>query len=276
MKPPTPAATISSQDLLACAVTTAKTAGTHALQNIGRRSEVHRTYRHDVKLQLDLECQELAIRTIHEHFPDHAILAEEDERHNREIPQGYQWIVDPIDGTVNFSHGFPIWCCSVAVRLGEKVLAGAIFAPALGHLYEVTHDGPALCDGENIHVSTVPRLDQAIIFTGMDKDAAPEAPPLTFFSAIAGAAQKARIIGSAALDLCAVACGQGDGYFESGIYLWDVAAAGLLVERAGGKTERLSTLRENRLCYMAGNGRINDELRTLLAENGLKKLPDGD
>ena len=262
---------INSQDLLQCAADAARQAGGHVLQNIGRRREVFKSFRHDVKLQLDLEAQAQAESAIRARFPDHALLGEEDEEGKVQARSPFRWIIDPIDGTVNFSHGFPVWCCSIAVQFENQTVAGVVFAPEMNELYHATWDGPACCNRREIRVSDVDALATAMVFTGLDKKADARHAPFSLFTRIAEAVQRPRIIGSAALDLCHVAAGHGDGYFESGIYIWDIAAAGLIVERAGGRTETLAHKENHRMAYMATNGRIHDEFKKLL----LAAPPDG-
>ena len=269
-----PSAAPSPEELLDCAVSAVRAAGAHALNNLARRTEVMSASDHDVKLQLDLECQEKAVETILSHFPDHNILGEEDEpgcqvsgvRCQKEHPaSSYEWIVDPIDGTVNFFHGVPFWCSSVAVRRDGQVLAGAVFAPELDELYTATADGPAECNGSRISVSRTATLPEAMVLTGMDRTAVTGLPSFSLFEKIADNAQKARIMGSAAVDICLVARGRADAYFEAGIYIWDIAAAGLIVERAGGKTEHLRDADTNqRLTWLATNGLVHEELKELL------------
>lgn len=249
--------------LLETAVSAARAASGHAVANRHRRHEVAARFRHDVKLNLDAEAQTAALAVIRRSFPDHAIIAEEDAA-RPERRSEYEWIVDPIDGTVNFSHGMPQWCSAVAVRRGDTVLAGAVCAPDVGELYTATIDGPACMNGKAIRVSSVGRLDEAIVFTGLDKKVDPALKPFFYFESIALNTQKARVMGAAALDICHVAAGQGDGYFEAGIYIWDVAAAGLVVQRAGGTIETLRRLDADRLVFLASNGIIHAEFRKLV------------
>ena len=119
----------SLDTLLECAVHAVRTAGKHALDNRGRRTEIVKRTPHDVKLRLDIECQQKAEAAIRARFPTHAILGEEDESTGGSPVSNpeYEWIIDPIDGTVNFSHGLRRWCCSIAVRQGETMLAGAVY-----------------------------------------------------------------------------------------------------------------------------------------------------
>lgn len=258
---------VDSGILLECAIEAARAGGTHALKNIGRRREVLKQLKHDVKLRLDVESQEKVESVVHARFPDHGLLGEEDP-YEAGIPRsdsGYLWIIDPIDGTVNFSHGLPMWCCSVAVRQGDRVVAGAVYAPELDRLFTAAAGQPALCSGAPIRVSSTPTLATSIVCTGTNKNAEAGVPPFMYFERIASSVQRPRITGSAALDICFVASGAADGYFESGIYLWDISAAGLIVEQAGGRAEALGFLDSKRLRFVATNGLIHEELKQTLA-----------
>jgi myo-inositol-1(or 4)-monophosphatase len=251
--------------LLACCIEAATTAGRHALANHGRRQDALSTDRHDVKLRLDVECQAIAEKVVTARFPAHAILGEESATDIAgPAPGACEWIIDPIDGTVNFSHGLPQWCCSVAVRRDGRTLAGAVYAPVFDELYTASAGGPATCNGTVLAVSATDSLAAAIVHTGLDKNVAPELPPLEIFKRIAGAVQRPRIMGSAALDICYVAAGKADAYFESGIYIWDLAAAALIVEQAGGKAEILVRQADRRLCFAASNGRLHDAFKRVL------------
>lgn len=253
--------------LLECAVDATKAAGGYALTNWSRRREVAQTFAHDVKLALDLESQQVAEAFIRRHFPDHHILGEESpgiHPASTASDQEFEWIIDPIDGTVNFSHGLPLWCCSIAVRSRGQVVAGAVYAPALNELYTAHIESEAECNGTTLHVSTVSTLEKALVTTGLDKNLDPRLPPFEIFRELSLHVQKARIMGVAALDICRVAAGQADGYFENGIYIWDIAAANLIVERAGGRTDIIADLGEGRLRVMASNGLLHHALRDLI------------
>lgn len=257
-------ATLPHDLLLKVAVTAARTAGRHAARNLARRQESILIAAHDVKLALDVECQTIAEHTILAAFPDHAILGEETAGATAPDHSPYVWIIDPIDGTVNFSHGLPFWCCSVAVQHKGRTVAGAVFAPALNELYTATRTGPALRNGKPIRVSGTARLESALVMTGLDQKLSRRMKRLALFKAIAESVRKARVMGAAALDACRVAAGQADAYFESGIYTWDVAAAGLVVERAGGRIETLASPGPHRLIFLASNGRIHQPMKRLI------------
>lgn len=249
------------KQLLDVAIEAAYAAGSHAMANSARRMEVHKRFAHDVKLELDLECQARAAEVIRRYCPTHDFLGEEGGAFtDTETPL---WIVDPIDGTVNFSHGLPLWCSSVAVRQDGKIIAGAVFAPVLNQLYTATVDGPALCNDKPLQVSTINRMDEAIVFTGIFKD---QPLSMSIFTKLSRSVQKLRIYGSAAMDLCLLASGQGEGYFESKIYLWDIAAAGLIAERAGAKVEVLEQYDPVCCRYLVTNGLLHEPLRQLIRD----------
>lgn len=253
--------------LLAVAVQAARRASHHAFAGRARRHDANSIAHNDVKLKLDEECQAIAIRTILDAFPDHGILAEEDTEELADLKaraSEYQWIIDPIDGTVNFFHGSTRWCCSVAVRRGGETLAGAVVAPALDLVYEASADGPALCNGEPLHVSATDRPDEAMVLTGADKSEDPRRVPFRFFNAIAGAVQRPRMSGSAALDICSVAHGRADAYFEPGIFLWDIAAGDIILRRAGGTGAILRRFGGHKIAYLASNGPLHETLRQVI------------
>lgn len=223
---------ITLTHLLDVAICAAEAAGNHALKNKHRRTESTETFTHDIKLVLDAECQKIAEEVIASEFPEHGILGEENIRQNS--AEAYEWVIDPIDGTMNYTHGFPYWCCSVAVRHNNKVLAGCVHAPEFGDYYTAHIEEPAKRNGEPIRVSETRHLPESLIFTGLSKhlETAKE-PHFEMFRMLALNTQKLRINGAAALDLCHVAAGSSDGFFETGIHLWDFAAAGLIAEQAG-------------------------------------------
>lgn len=223
---------ISLTHLLDVAICAAEAAGNHALQNKDRRTEATETFSHDMKLVLDIECQKIAEDVIAGQFPKHGILGEEDERPNSS--EAYEWIIDPIDGTMNYTNGFPYWCCAVAVRYHGKVLAGCVYAPEFGDYYTAHIEDTAKLNGEPVAVSETKHLQDSMIFTGLSKHMkSTDEPHFRMFNMLALNTRKVRINGCAALDLCNIANGIGDGYLETGIYLWDYAAAALIAEQAG-------------------------------------------
>jgi len=253
---------IQHSDLLQCAIEAAHAAGNHAFNNTHRRTEIFQKTAHDVKLQLDLECQRKAEEVIGHIFPDHRILGEEGGAYYE--GDEYLWIIDPIDGTVNFTHGLPLWCSSIAVRKGRDMLAGAVFMPAMKELYTASATEVSKCNGEPIHVSDVERLEDAMVLTGLSKHLAKNEITLASFEAVSRRVQKTRLMGAAAVDICHVACGRADAYYESSIHLWDVAAAGLIVQQAGGKAETIEQISEVTMRYLCTNGKLHNAMRDLV------------
>jgi myo-inositol-1(or 4)-monophosphatase len=222
---------LSLEQLLETAIFAAKKAGAHALENEHRRTETAETFTHDVKLVLDAECQEIAEQAILKTFPNHAILGEEGIT---EVDSEYEWIIDPIDGTMNFTRGFPYWCVSIAVRKNGTVLAGCVFNPVSNECFTAHIKSKAYCNGNLIQPAQTDKLEESTLFSGISKYVNQNpAPHFKLFQTLIFNTRKVRINGSAALDICHVAAGHADGYFETTLYLWDHAAAGLIAKQAG-------------------------------------------
>lgn len=243
--------------ILAIAKQAALLSGDYALNQSQRRHDANSVSANDVKHKLDDECEALCREILRAAAPGSAILGEEGcsvwEGPEPPAPAGLEWIVDPIDGTINFFHGDPNWCCSVAARLDGRTVAGVVYAPELGLCYEASADGPALCNGAEIRVTDETDPMRALIRTGKDKSQTGEA----FVALIAGLdanCQRMRMCGSAALDVAAVAHGRADGYLQMGVYIWDVAAAELVVARAGGRCETFPRGRGYMRAFVASNG----------------------
>jgi len=264
-------ADIRWEDLLTCAVDAAKAAGEHARDQQHRRRETHAREAHDVKLALDLESQQRAASVIHRCFPEHSILGEE-ESHDRDASRPL-WIVDPIDGTVNFSHGLPLWCSSVAVEYQGQTLAGAIYAPMFDELYVAAEKHPAQMNGRDLHVSDIATLAESLVLTDTNKEPHDFPAGAALYEKCLFHAQKARVMGTAAYDLCRIASGMAEGYTALGIYPWDAAAAALMVEKAGGRFEVIERLPSRRFRAVCSNGLIHDELKALFLETVAEYCP---
>ena len=222
---------------LETAVTAARAAGDLLRENFGRELNVNAFAAHDIKLELDERAQELITQTILARFPDHAIYGEEGMGGN---PDGeFQWIVDPLDGTVNYFYGIPHFCVSVAVRrrVKEEILAGVIYDPMREEIFTTSLGAAALLNGKPIMVSERAKLADAIVSVGLAKVSQTIDVGLPLLQDMIHRVRKCRMMGSAALDLAYVACGRLDAYIETGISLWDVAAGILLVGNSGGRIE---------------------------------------
>lgn len=251
----------NTKALLEGAVAAVKAAGDHAYNNQHRRKEADEIKLNDVKLVLDRESQHHAEQAVLARYPDHAILGEEGR--SEEKPEGWTWIIDPIDGTVNYFHGLDWWCSSVAVANGSEVQAGAIYLPAFNQLYTATIDGPALCNGEPISASQTPELAQAMISTGLSRSKDPGSPTIGMFNALVGNVQKIRLMGAAAIDLCHIAAGKIDAYYESSLFWWDVAAGELILKQAGGKSVWLEDFGDYRMRILATNQPLHEEFKEI-------------
>lgn len=251
--------------LLEIAEAATRAAGAHALKHYARRAHALKTTDHDVKLELDVECQHVAAGVIKSAFPEHAFLGEEGGQEEAVAPE-YRWIVDPIDGTVNFSHGLPIWCCSIAVEHRGRSLAGAVFLPMMNELYSARVDAAAHLNGNPIRVSSTKTMRESMVYTGVLKRSDDEGASARVFDRLARDFQKVRILGSAAAELCYVACGRGDAYIETTIHVWDVAAGRLLIERAGGRAQTLFQRSPLCMCFCGGNAAMFEDFERAARE----------
>ena len=233
----------------------AREAGALLRQNFNRPKDVDDAQHHDVKIALDRESQDLITRVLLEAFPDHAILGEEGLAGNQDSP--FQWIVDPIDGTVNYLYSIPHFCISIALRHKGEIILGLIYDPMLDELWTVEKDGVPMLNGEKIAASARTKLEEAILFVGCGKDEEALKTGLARFGRASLRARKMRMMGSAALGMAYIASGRLDAYIESRISLWDVAAGIILVESAGGKVDLTPHPgEENVWSIVATNGKI--------------------
>ncbi len=197
------------------------------------RLRVEKKGHNDYVSEADHAAEKAVISTIHKHYPDHAILAEESGASG---DSDTLWIIDPLDGTTNFLHGFPVFCVSIAVKQKGRIEHGVVYDPLREELFTASRGHGALLDGRRIRVSGEIRLDRALIGTGFPFRQA-EFEISAYMAMLAKAIQNTsgvRRAGAAALDLCYVAAGRLDAFFETGLAPWDLAAGGLIVREAGG------------------------------------------
>ncbi len=198
----------------------------------------------DPVTETDLQSQETIISLIRQAFPDHHFLAEESRAGEggatvgaglKPAPTIYRWIIDPLDGTVNFAHGFPMFCVSIAFEVEGVIEYGVVYDPLREELFEAKKGQGATLNGGPIRVSTTDRLDRALLATGFPYDIRERLPEtLARLGRVLGVAQGVRRAGSAALDMAYVACGRFDGFWEENLKPWDTAAGVLLMSEAGG------------------------------------------
>jgi len=201
--------------------------------HFGRSLNVDAHEAHDIKLELDRRSQRLIESLLLEKFPHHAIYGEEGISGDQESE--FQWIIDPIDGTVNFFYSIPHFAVSIALRRNGKIIAGVIHDPMRGETWSVAEGQPATLNGLPIKVSDRTSLAESVISVGVSKTPDSIEWGLPVFQKYLFSAKKCRMMGSASLDIAYVACGRLDAYIEGQISLWDIAAGLLLVESAGGK-----------------------------------------
>jgi myo-inositol-1(or 4)-monophosphatase len=205
---------------------------------IARRSEGIRVDKKgaiDLVTDVDVAIEEMFRALIAQRFPDHHVLGEE-LGGSRTVPPGLCWVFDPIDGTTNYAHGLPIFCASVALELDGVAIVSAVYDPTRRELFTAIQGGGAFLNGRAIHVSDKGELVDAMLVTGFPYDVHDRVEEIVgLFGAFVGRARAVRRLGSAAIDLCYVAAGRLDGFWETGLKAWDIAGGSLLVSEAGGR-----------------------------------------
>ncbi len=233
----------------------------------GNAFEIDKKGEKDLVTTADKASEAAVIEAIKSRFPDHAILAEESGRTDGST--GRQWIIDPLDGTTNFAHGLGQYAVSIAFALNNEVVAGVVLNPETGELFTAVRDREAELNGRPIHVSATPGVSAALLVTGFPYDFKTTLPTLLGrFERCLSAAQGVRRLGSAALDLCYVACGRFDGFWEERLNPWDTAAGMLIARRAGAKITDFSgePFSPEKKEMLATNGVIHEIMLTLLNE----------
>jgi myo-inositol-1(or 4)-monophosphatase len=265
---------------LAAAVDAARAAGALMRKNLHAAKKINAQTQHDIKLDLDVRCQKLIERRLHRAFPQIAVLGEEGESRAANSAE-HRWVVDPIDGTVNYAHGLPHACVSIAlqtrsakrqvsgVRSQKQIthhasrvtdyitVLGVVYDPFTDELWTALRGEPARLNGRPIRVSRRRTLGEAIVSIGFSKNKATVKEALPLFCRLARRARKMRIMGSAALGLTYVATGRLDAYIERRISLWDIAAGGLIRECAGGNFVTRAVAGCHRDTMLACKGRID-------------------
>lgn len=220
------------------AIDAARQAGALIKSHYGGVLGVNELQQYDIKLELDVRSQELITAIILRRFPDHAIYGEEGLAGNQDST--CQWIVDPIDGTVNFFYGIPHFCVSIALRVDGEIVLGVIYDPNLDELFVGRKGHPPTLNGQPIQVSGRDKMADAMITVGFSKNRESIDAGLQRFRDLLFQVRKTRMLGSAALGMAYVAAGRLDAYIEEIISLWDVAAGIILVESAGGRATMFS------------------------------------
>ncbi len=254
---------------LSAAVDAARAAGDLIQARAGsiNRRDVREKGLHDLVTEVDEESQRLIMRRLTEAFPEYGFLAEEDTDGAR-TAASRRWIIDPIDGTTNFTHGVPPYAVSIALAEGEEVVVGVVLEVVSGELFTAVRGGGSFLNGERMRVSTAPDLSAALISTGFPYRSVDH---LEEYLGVLGdfmfRCQGVRRHGSASIDLAYLAAGRFDGFFETGLMPWDVAAGTLLIRESGGTVSRFSGHGDPVFSrqILASNGRLHDSLVPIVA-----------
>ena len=252
---------------LEAALSAAKEAGEVLRKGFGWQHSVRYKGEVDLVTEVDEQAEQVIREILLEAFPAYGMLAEE----GGELAgnEDARWIVDPLDGTTNYAHGLPIFCVSIGLERAGEVVLGVVHDPMREEIYVAERGGGATLNGEPIKVSDTEGLIQALIATGFPYDRAEMPEALELFGRFAATTRGMRRLGSAALDLCYVASGRLDGYYERGIWPWDLAAGSLILEEAGGKLTnyRGDVLDLDGREIVASNGRLHPSIMRLMEDD---------
>jgi myo-inositol-1(or 4)-monophosphatase len=254
---------VTSDELLAIARHAAVSAGELLSERPARLATETKSSPTDIVTQMDLAAESLIADIIRSARPDDGILGEEGA--DRVGSSGVRWVVDPLDGTVNYLYGLPGWAVSVAAEVAGAVVAAAVSVPTWGETFTATAGGGAWSDGRRLRVSAVGELETALVATGFGYDAAERAAQAAAVARLLPRVRDIRRYGAAAADLCLLAAGRVDAYFERGLQPWDHAAGALIAAEAGAVVEFGAPVGE-RVLVLAAPPRILARFRDLLAE----------
>ncbi|HSL21588.1 MAG TPA: inositol monophosphatase family protein [Vicinamibacterales bacterium] len=261
--------------LLATAIEIVTRAGAIQDAHFGRLERIEKKGNIDLVTEVDLEIERMFRALIAERFPEHRILAEEFGAGTEgSASSPYCWIFDPVDGTTNYAHGMPIFCSSLALEIDGRIEVAAVYDPTRRELFTAERGGGARLNGAPMRVSGAERLIDSMLCTGFPYNVHEIVDELVgLFASFVGRARAVRRLGSAAIDLCYVAAGRLDGFWERLLSPWDIAAGALLVEEAGGQVSGLDggpfNVRAGEV--VASNGRIHGDLLATIAEYRSRK-----
>jgi myo-inositol-1(or 4)-monophosphatase len=223
----------------------------------------------DLVTEVDLECERMCRAVLAERFPDHDVLAEElGATRSAKTPSRDRWVFDPLDGTTNYAHGLPIFCSSLALEIDGRAEVGAIYDPTRRELFTAERGQGARVNGTPLQVSSTVDLIDALLVTGFPYDVHKRTGDLVgLFGEFLARARAVRRLGSAALDLCYVAAGRLDGFWEQHLQPWDVSAGALIVEEAGGRITGMDGTAFNPAGghLVASNGHLHDQMRAVIS-----------
>lgn len=265
--------------LLATAVEAVQKAGAVQMAHFGRPMRIDKKGTIDLVTEVDVAVERMFRTLVAQRFPDHQVLGEElqeDDRLRGRVA-GYCWVFDPIDGTTNFAHGLPIFCASLGLELDGQAIVAAVYDPTRRELYTAERGEGARLNGERLAVSPAADVLNSLLCTGFPYTVHETAEELVgLFGHFIGRSRAVRRLGSAALDLCYVAAGRLDGFYEATLKPWDTCAGALIVEEAGGRVTQWNgePYQSRHGHVLATNGRIHDEMRALIIEYHSRRSPN--
>ena len=255
--------------MLNFAIQTARDAGRLLAERFGRALRVTNKSELDLVTESDLASEKLIIERIRTYHPRHAILAEESgaSAPADRLASEWRWIIDPLDGTTNYAHGYPCFCVSMGLAHRGKLELGVIYDPVRDEVFTAERGQGAALNGRRIQVSQTDNLNSALLCTGFPYDVRERSEFARHFTNFIMNAQGVRRDGSAALDLAYVACGRFDGFWEEGLHPWDVAGAVLMIEEAGGRVSDYDGAAFDIYSapILASNGLVHEQMMRVLA-----------
>jgi len=264
----------------------AREAGALLMEYFRRRVKIEYKGEADLVTEADRSSEALIIRRVREQFPTHAVLGEESGSvaASSASSAGYRWYVDPLDGTTNFAHGFPVFCVSLGIERRNaqgkaERIAGVVYDPTRDELFSAELGRGAFLNGVKVNVSATATLKDSLVATGFPSQKRHKNPNIHFYHQLTLKTHGVRRAGSAALDLCSVACGRYDGFWEFNLNPWDTAAGVLIAQEAGGTVTDFAGAEFDIASrqVLATNGRIHSsmvqEFAEIFAGRGLEPLP---
>jgi myo-inositol-1(or 4)-monophosphatase len=250
------------------AVEAAREAGELLVTEFDRPQKLSYKGEVDIVTEADRKSEALIVERLRSHFPGHAIFGEEGGASGAVATAQYRWLVDPLDGTTNFAHGFPVFAVSIGLLENGEPLVATVFNPVTREMYTAMRGEGAYRGQKRIHVSKVETLSKSLLATGFPSHKRLQNPNIHYYWEFTLRSHGVRRAGSAALDLCSVACGQFEGFWEFGLKPWDTAAGMLLVREAGGLVTDFSgrPYHPGDLELLASNGLVHEEMNALAVE----------
>ena len=251
---------------LATAIEAVVRAGKLQMERLGSALQIDKKGTIDLVTEVDVAVERMFRELIAGRFSDHHILAEE-MGGSATVPPGACWVFDPIDGTTNYAHGIPIFCASLALEIDGVAQVAAVFDPNRQELFAAERGGGAYLNGRPLRVSAAGSLVDAVLVTGFPYDVHGRVDEIVgLFGAFVGRARAVRRLGSAAIDLCYVAAGRMDGFWESDLKPWDVAGGALIVTEAGGRVTHMDGSPFNSRCgdLLATNSRLHNSMLDII------------